>query len=99
MIARALGKKVPRRPHRHGEVSTQVGRGASGPGWTTCVLGSLPFPLRDFRTVSTYLARMSQMAWDPCAIVFLVHVFKGVLHVAGHARDTFGTLTGVPSRR
>ena len=54
MIARALGKKAPRRPHRHGEVSTQVGRGASGPGWTTCVLGSLPFPLRDFRTVSTY---------------------------------------------
>ena len=74
--------------------------GASGhPPPSTCVLGCLPFPRHDFRTVSTYLARMSQMAWDPYAIVFLVHVFKGVVHVAGHARDTFGTITGVPSRR
>jgi hypothetical protein len=29
--------------HRHGEVSTQVGRGAAEPGWTTCVLGGCPF--------------------------------------------------------
>ena len=62
-------------------------------------VGGLPFPRHDFRTVSTYLARMSLMARDPCAIVFLVRLFKGVVHVAGHARDTFGTITGVPSRR
>jgi len=86
------------RPHWHGEVRTQVGGGA-GPGWTRCVLGCLPFPRHDFRTISTWVARMSQMERDPCAIVFLVHVFKGVVHGAGHARDTCGTLTGVPSRR
>jgi len=63
------------------------------------VSGGLPFPRHDFRTIATCLARMSQMAQDPCAIVFLVHVFKGVVHVAGHARDTCGTITGVPSRR
>ena len=62
-------------------------------------VGGLAFPRHDFRTVSTYLARMSQMARDLCAIVFLVRLFKGVLPIAGHARDTFGTLTGVPSRR
>jgi len=62
-------------------------------------LEAIPFPLHDFRTILTFIARMPQRALDICAIVFLVHTLKGVLHVAGHARDTFGTIIGGPSRR
>jgi hypothetical protein len=76
----------------------QVGGGA-GPGGTTSVLGCLPFPLHDFRTILTFIARMPQMARDICAIVFLVHTLKGDMLVAGHARDTFGTIIGGPLRR
>ena len=87
---------MPATPARRGE---HTGRERSKAWMDHVRVGSLAFPRHDFRTVSTYLARMSQMARDPCAIVFLVHVFKGVLHGAGHAGDTCGTITGVPSRR
>ena len=36
-------------------------------------LEAIPFPRHDLRTISTFFASMSQMAWDACAIVVLMH--------------------------
>jgi hypothetical protein len=38
--------------------------------------------------IPTFVARMSQMARDACAIVVLVHALQGVSHGAGHQRST-----------
>jgi len=49
-------------------------------------------PPRDaFRTILTFVARMSQMAWDACARVLLVTACTGGAHGAGYACDTGGT--------
>src|SRR4029453_13253091 len=47
-----------------------------------CVLGGLPFPRHDFRTIRTCIARMPQRAWDACATVLLRHAYTGVTHGA-----------------
>ena len=39
----------------------------------------------DLRTIPTFVARMSQMAWDACAIVLLVNEGKGCLRGASPA--------------
>jgi hypothetical protein len=39
-----------------------AGRWGCRTGWTTGVLGYLPFPRHDFRTILTFIARMPQRA-------------------------------------
>jgi hypothetical protein len=56
-----------------------------------CVLGGLPFPRHDFRTIRTCIARMPQRAWNACATVLLRHAYTGVTHgtvVNGSWHDT-----------
>ena len=69
-----------------------VAAGASGhTPPSPCVLGGLPFPRHDFRTIRTCIARMPQRAWGACATVLLVHAGPGIAHgavVNGSWHDT-----------
>ena len=49
---------IPATPARRCE---NAGRWGCRTGWTTGVLGYLPFPRHDFRTILTFVTRMSQM--------------------------------------
>ena len=50
--------------------------------------------LDDLRKIPTCFASILQMASDACAIVILVHAYKGVSHGAGYERATCGTRAG-----